>query len=74
MFVLQAKSGAKLTYNWRANERDISGRYFRHTCSNTEGWWTDDLQKAKVYNTEAGAKRNWDADLCEVVAVKVELA
>ena len=78
MFVLRAKEGATLpNYNWQNRDKApqlIGGKYFRHTYSGEEGWWTDDLQKAKVYNTAAGAKRNWDIDLCEVVEVKVELA
>jgi hypothetical protein len=77
MFILKAKEGTKLgaVMSWCSKpDEDISGRYYRHTYSGEEGWWTNDLQKAKVYNTVAGAKRNWDASFCEVVPVKVELA
>lgn len=77
MFVLRGKEGAKIPLSsWPSAERsqDVSGLFFRHTYHNTDGWWTNDLQKAKVYNTERGAKSNWDSDLCEVVEVKVELA
>ena len=86
MFVLRYREGAtKLV--WKvgggSSERipvDVSGRYVRHTGTWTEPdaiqgtIATNDLNRAKVFNTEAGAKRNWEASKCDIVPVNVTLA
>ena len=52
---------------------DVGGKYVRHTWSFIEANVTTDLQRAKVYNTAAGAKRHSDAEFCEVVPVLITL-
>jgi hypothetical protein len=81
MFVLRYLPGQKKT-SYRDGVRelvDVGGEYIRHTGTydKSDGSTpntTKDLQRAKVYNTAAGARCNWEAQYCEVVEVRVELA
>lgn len=74
MFILRYKKGTILPYG--SKSYDVGGKYVRHSWGygpSEYGLATDDLQKAKIYNTRTGAAHNSDYDLCEIVEVKIDL-